>query len=143
MNPVRALIRLIEAGLLLGRRTFEGPEVAALLNSRDDRSFETEWLSLFRRLEALPALDDEDKKQVDALREKAFKVAYKHSREPDLAGYVSDDFEVIGRGLLVTPADSFVQRLLNTYAQGRVPGAGKLSQARPTEQVIAELESEL
>lgn len=57
-----------------------------------------------------------------ACREQAFKQTLAFTREPELAGYVSDDMGLIGAALVQgTANDSFVDQLLESYRQGRLP----------------------
>jgi hypothetical protein len=79
--------------------------------------------------------------KIELLRECAFKALYAQCSNPDLAGYVSDDFEVIAKALLHLPGHPFLRQLLGAYASDSIPGGGKLTRSRPTHEIMAELAS--
>jgi DNA-binding MurR/RpiR family transcriptional regulator len=67
----------------------------------------------------LPA---DDHAIVSRLREAAFQQAFGCRKSSDLAGYLSDDFWLIGDSLAFCVDHPFVAELLQLYRNGRVPG---------------------
>ena len=129
MKALEILLRGIQNGTLLGSATFTKINAGDILTGRDGFEFEDEWIKLFNRIEA-ENLSESDAVVVNQIREIAFKTAFQHCSDPDLSGYISDDFELISRGATEEINDHFLNALLEAYVDGRVPhekaqGVGK------------------
>jgi hypothetical protein len=120
MNGSDILLRAIQNGVLLGLNTFEDLEPVEVLSGRDDPAFEREWLRLFEQVKDT-SLSEDATHSLKALRKTAFKAAFKHSSDPDLSAYVSDDFEVMAKGIASHPGESFLAALIEAYSAGRIP----------------------
>jgi len=120
MNGTGILLHSIQNGILLGPTTFAGIEIDEVLSGRDDPAFEREWLQLFEQVKDTNLTEGETR-DLNHLREAAFKAAFKHSSDPDLSGYISDDFEVIAKGAASNREDDFLTALLESYAAGTIP----------------------
>lgn len=117
---VQRLISSIGRGAVLNQTTFESLDSVAALGGRDDRAFEAEWLRVHEALTALP-LNPEAEEQVTRLCEAAFKRIYEVSEDPELAGEVSDDLDLVGRALTHHWNDPWLNGLLRTYLQHGFP----------------------
>ena len=63
-----------------------------------------------------------DKRAVDALREKAFRLAFRASGNADIAACVSDDIELIARSRSSGRIDGWPTEVLwDAYRNGRFP----------------------
>ncbi|RQR27604.1 hypothetical protein DIE23_26255 [Burkholderia sp. Bp9143] len=91
------------------------------LASREAEPFDASWMTAFDEIDGDPwaALD---KPAVDALREKAFRLAFRASGNADLAACVSDDIELIARSRLSGRIDGWPTHVLwDAYRNGRFP----------------------
>ncbi len=91
------------------------------LDSRDAEPFDAQWMASFDEIDGDPgaALD---RPAVDALREKAFKLAFGASGHAGVAACVSDDIELIARSRLSGRTDGWPTSVLwNAYRSGRFP----------------------
>ncbi|RPK30551.1 hypothetical protein [Paenibacillus xylanexedens] len=119
-TDVEKLLAELNEGRILTQQTFEGLDVEGYLNDRDASTFADEWMQSFERWAQATAVAEEE--VLRACREQAFKQTLALTGEPELAGYVSDDIGLNGAALLQgTANDSFVDQLLESYRQGRLP----------------------
>lgn len=96
-------------------------DVDCALTSREAEPFDICWMTAFDEIDGDPgaALD---KAAVDALREKAFRLAFRASGNADIAACVSDDIELIARSRLSGCTDGWPTRVLwDAYRNGRFP----------------------
>ncbi|MGN7412492.1 hypothetical protein [Paenibacillus sp. SAF-068] len=119
-TDVEKLLSDLNKGQILTQQTFEGLEVERYLDERDASEFADEWMQSFERWAQATAVAEEE--VLRASREQAFKQTLALTGEPELAGYVSDDMGLIGAALFQDVLnDSFVNQLLESYRQGRLP----------------------
>ncbi len=91
------------------------------LVSRDAEPFDACWMTAFDEVDGDPgaALG---KPAVDALREKAFRLAFRASGNAGVAACVSDDIELIARSCLSGRIDGWPTHVLwEAYRNGRFP----------------------
>ncbi len=119
-TDVEKLLSELNEGQILTQQTFEGLDVEVYLDERDASAFADEWMQSFERWAQATAVAEEE--VLRACREQAFKQTLALTGEPELAGYVSDDLGLIGAALLQDMVnDIFVNKLLESYRQGRLP----------------------
>ncbi|MCR4468373.1 hypothetical protein [Burkholderia sp. SCN-KJ] len=91
------------------------------LASREAEPFDAGWMAAFDAIDGNPGAVL-DKPAVDALREKAFRLAFRASGNADIAACVSDDIELIARSRLSGRTDGWPSRVLwDAYRNGRFP----------------------
>ncbi|RAP97318.1 hypothetical protein DPR02_38690 [Burkholderia cepacia] len=91
------------------------------LDSRDAEPFDAQWMASFDEIDGDPGAVL-DRPAVDALREKAFKLAFGASGHAGVAACVSDDIELIARSRLSGRTDGWPTSVLwNAYRSGRFP----------------------
>ncbi|KVM68089.1 hypothetical protein WJ61_25220 [Burkholderia ubonensis] len=91
------------------------------LDMRDAKPFDDLWMQAFNDVDGL-AISVDDKKFLDSIREKAFKLSFRASGNSDIAGRVSDDVELIAKSMLAGKPDSWsVRALWDTYKRGAFP----------------------
>jgi hypothetical protein len=116
------LFTLLSTDLLV---RFDQQRINTLLDSRDSEWFEAEWLrcdkEVDQRAKSSPLLQ-EQVKQIDKLREEAYKAAYRSTGNPEIAACVSEDFALLASARIVGFTDSFLERLLGKYSAGHMPG---------------------
>lgn len=100
--------------------------IEAVLDSRDTDPFDADWVRTDNALEAHKALIAPDLcAHIDAhandLRKQLFVAILRASGSSDLAGYVSDDFEMICGGLACGFVSEFLFSLAAAYVEGWIP----------------------
>lgn len=120
MSRAEADRLLTELTEMITSQSFEGLDIEAYLDERDEPEFADAWMRSFHILGERAETDVEE--VLRTYREKAFKQTFAYTGDADLAGYVSDDIGLIGVYLLQDGfQDSFLEKLLEGYSQGRLP----------------------
>ncbi len=122
------LIDKLESGRLIGRPLMEPEDIEAALDARDGQNFDSKWVSLSDEIEKRKNLEPEQENALEKIRELAYKAAYKTSNHADFAGYVSDDFDLIGNAILLEISDTWLAGLFAEYIDGRFP-SGEIKEA--------------
>lgn len=127
MTPIEKLLKHIQSGALIRALTIPDGDVFSTLDARDEHSFSLKWMDAFRAIEAAKTTAgprSEDATTVNAIREAAYLQSYTRWKSPELASYISDDFDLIADAITVDSADQWIAGLLREYLSGRVPVAG-------------------
>lgn len=91
------------------------------LDKRDGNEFEKQWLSWFNKINNI-CFSDESIKIINKIREVSFKLSFKVCENSDISAYISDDFEMISKSLLLNDTKSWpLDYLLNRYLKGEFP----------------------
>lgn len=120
----------VESNKIIRNSLFENYDVDDLLGMRDDKEFDSEWMRVYDTLNRFK-IEDFEKKKIDDIREKSFLKAYNLSESSDIAGCVSDDFEIICKAYLTCYNDTWVNSLIMSYANGKFP-CGRLEKTEYT-----------
>jgi hypothetical protein len=116
------LQRGLEDGRLLSARHTASVDDSHL-DQRDRSHFADAWMASHSRVEsAAVRLSPVLRHAVDQIRELAYRHTFNWTQNPDIAGYVSDDFGLIAGAVAAGVEDTWVEGLLDSYAAGRVPG---------------------
>ncbi len=120
MERLTQLIELLERGIL-----FAIPKEARWLENaveaRYGESFEGCWMKHWESVSKMP-LTEATKSAMDKLREAAFKAAFRATGSSEIAGLVSDDFELLVRyDVGGFGADPWITGLAESYLQGFFP----------------------
>jgi len=92
-----------------------------MLASRDAQLFDARWMSAFDEVDGDPGVAL-DKPAVDALREKAFRLAFRASGNAGIAACVSGDIELIASSRLSGRTDGWPTHVLwDACRNGRFP----------------------
>jgi len=142
MKNTDILLRSIHEEVLLGKTTFKDIKTENVLAGRDAPQFEQRWLKLFDDTQTIP-LTKSDAVVIDQIREIAFKTVFRNCSNADLASYISDDFEVIARGIIGKMEDVFLVKLLETYSAGRIPHGDILSPGISLRLLLKKIEDQL
>ncbi len=124
MEKLENLSQKISTGSILALTTFQKLDIEDALCQRDSFEFEHEWLRVFHEIETLleiQPLHQDDLQQVNMLREKTYKRVYEHTQYSEICAYVSDDFEMISKALILSYNDSWLNALWNEYKSGVFP----------------------
>ena len=100
---------------------FTGMDFDGLLEKGDAASFGDLWVQAFSEVDGLDLVVG-DRKFLDFIREKAFKLSFRASGNSDIAGRVSDDVELIAKSMLAGKPDGWpVKVLWSGYKKGGFP----------------------
>jgi hypothetical protein len=114
----------IAQGNLVHKDMFRSKDLELFLDERDDSNFDDEWIRVFNKINELEmknTIKSDLKNSIDRIREVSFKKAYEFTNNADLAGYVSDDMELIAKGILLEYQDKWLAAVYNLYKQKVFP----------------------
>jgi hypothetical protein len=97
------------------------------LDRRDMGEFDENWTmnhDIVQNAEARMFPDSE----IDKLREFAFKKVFAITQNPDLAGYVSDDFGLIGEAVQTNAVTPWIRELIKDYIEGTFPTSSRVDE---------------
>ena len=117
---LRDLLQQIDSGSILGPRTFEQLDFDEVYDGREAEEFESAWLKAFREI-CEREFSPSETVEIDAVREAAFKAAFRHCEDASLSGFICDDFELIAKALLRDDRSGFVNGLWKTYREESIP----------------------
>lgn len=120
MSDLKLLHKVLKAQKLIDIDALEDADLDEMQDARDEPEFEDFWVAAQEAL-ADSELSEPDQGLVDSIREIAFKTVYRATDQSDLAGYVADDFELIGKALATRADAPFPRFLLTEYLAGRIP----------------------
>ena len=126
---VPKLLQLVKEDRLLSEHVFSNIQVDDLLDNREASHFSDEWMKIYDDIsnkKLTSFIDEITNQQIDLLRERVYKKVYRHTSSNDLAGYISDDFGLIGDALHVNYNNDWLSALLNCYIENTIP-CGRLS----------------
>jgi hypothetical protein len=119
-SKLAKLKQYLTSGKLLTARTFAGEDPEVMLSLRDDVPFDAEWTRVEALLKRRP-LSKADIALIDPIREAAFKAAFELTQNPELAGYVSDDFGLLAIAIATDFSDPWLNGLWSSYKTGTFP----------------------
>lgn len=91
------------------------------LGQRDQTEFDNAWTESQRALSSKPYLNRADEIEITNLRESVFKSVFRLTSDAEAAGYVSDDFGLIGEAVAKDCHNEWIEWLLKVYRSGRFP----------------------
>lgn len=84
----------IESNRTIYDALFKDCDIDELLDMRDDKEFDSEWIRVYHVLN-IAKIEHYEKKKIDQIREKSFLKVYNLLQSSEIASCVSDDFEII------------------------------------------------
>lgn len=94
--------------------------VDTLLDMRDNKEFESEWMRVYNDLSEVE-VDEHDYNEIDTICQKCFLKIYNLYASSEMAGCVSDDFEIICKAYLSGYDDIWLNSLIMAYIKGKFP----------------------
>ena len=85
---------------------------------RDSELFENDWLSEFNKIKELEKGKKLPLTIIDEIREMAFLKVYKLTQNHELSAYISDDFELITKNIILELERSFINKMWDNYKNG-------------------------
>jgi hypothetical protein len=132
MNPIE-MLAAIDNGTLLGARVFDGVDCDAVVNAQDaSPAYEAEWLRLKEAVDRAweqAAPSAVIRQLAERIQKHVFLKVSEVSGHPEIAAYVSDDFDLIVRGRVAGLKDAFLERLWSAYQAGQLPSPSILPNA--------------
>lgn len=105
-----------------------------VLDLRDEPEFENEWLRLSEIAEAVE-LSETEKTLIDKICKHSFLAVYNITASGELAGYISDDFELISKAMTIRLDDPWLNSFILSYANFKFP----YGELKPTDLGIEEV----
>lgn len=98
-------------------------EINELLEQRDEPAFDAEWMRVYTTVQDLEVEGEVQKANVviDEIRESTFRRVFQLTRNPEVAGAVSDDFDLIARAVQIGLEDEWLDEMWEEYEAGRFP----------------------
>ncbi|MBA4016856.1 MAG: hypothetical protein C0483_06695 [Pirellula sp.] len=122
---LNSILRRIAGDSLLPAAYFSDHDPDAALDSRDrNEEFDGSWVHLSEEVErrwanAKVAVDL--RALAEDIRRESFLAVSRVTGQHEIAGYVSDDFDLIVRGRIVGLDDPFLDQLWRAYDDGKFP----------------------
>jgi hypothetical protein len=124
MSNLNSLKTLLQAKHILSFKNPDEETINEMLDSRDSEDFENDWIRVFREIELrekLKPLQNQHLADIKAISEIAYKKTFSATQHSELAAYVADDFELIGKSLFLDFSDEWLNSLFLSYLQGLFP----------------------
>lgn len=99
---------------------FENCDTDELLDMRDNKEFDCEWMRVYHYLNKIE-IKDYEQENINDIREKSFFVTYNLSKSSDIASCISDDFEIICKAYVCEYNDVWLNALIMSYVRGEFP----------------------
>jgi hypothetical protein len=131
MDKLDALLAEISQGRIIERLDLAPDQIDDALDRRDGEQFSRKWIDEINKVEghkAARGLAHDSDPRVRRLRETAYVKSYQQWNSPELAGYISDDFGLIGDAVSLDLTDSWIYSLLNAYMNHSFPCNNPLEQ---------------
>jgi hypothetical protein len=119
MRQLQSILNAIRSGNLLSPEFFDFDHDEAL-DKRDQDPFDTEWVRAHRNVKDTPVSAAQEELLLE-IRKAAFLGTMEATDNSDLAGYISDDLDLLARGLLADAADPWLNRLWAHYCEDKFP----------------------
>ena len=114
----------IENGNVLAPDRIAALDHDAILDARDDRGFSETWMRSFKAADGAWSQFESAAKlesQLEEIRRASFMVVSNATGQHEIASYVSDDFEIIGKAAATATSDAFIESLWSAYTSQTVP----------------------
>jgi hypothetical protein len=105
---------------ILSKDTFDVDNFDLILEQRDMEDLDCQWMRVLNLLDN-ESISDEDMILIDSIREFVFKAVYDFTDSSELAGYISDDFEIISKALVTKFNDEWLNAMFNEYLKNKIP----------------------
>ena len=106
------------------KKYLQAIDIDELLDLRDNKEFDDEWVRVFEKTKE-QSIKSETVEQINEIRENVFKKIYDFTENSDLAGYISDDFDLMCMAYIVDLNDEWLAKVAHIYNEKRIP-SGKI-----------------
>jgi len=125
MYALEDIQKRVQEGRLFQEGAFDGLELDAIMDRRDQPEFEQQWNktadAVLPRWESMPPAEAR-RTEIDAVREYVFKRVFSITGGHDeTAGAVCDDFELICKAAVVGTWTPFLEHMVSCYQRQQIP----------------------
>ena len=106
------------------KKYLQAIDIDELLDLRDNKEFDDEWVRVFEKTKEY-SIKSETVEQINEIRENVLKKIYDFTENSDLAGYISDDFDLMCMAYIVDLNDEWLAKVAHIYNEKRIP-SGKI-----------------
>lgn len=114
------LLKRIKTGELLQPKLFNNLDEDTVLDFRDEPEFENEWLRISDILDTMK-VDSKNDELIYEIRKHSFINVYNTTKSDELSAYISDDFELISKAIVLGYNDKWLNSLILSYANFKFP----------------------
>ncbi len=114
------LLKKIKNGELLSLKLFNNLDEDIVLDMRDRSEFEDEWLRVSNILDEIK-VDSKNDELIYEIRKHSFINVYNITKSDELSAYISDDFELISKAIVLGYNDKWLNSLILSYADFKFP----------------------
>lgn len=114
------LLKRIKNGELLSLKLFNNLDEDTVLDIRDEPEFENEWLRVSDILDTMK-VDSKNDELIYEIRKHSFINVYNITKSDELSAYISDDFELISKAIVLGYNDKWLNSLTLSYANFKFP----------------------
>lgn len=108
----------------INQSMFENIDFDEVLDMRDEKSFDSEWIRVYNKIEELKAqksYSERDKNYSDSIRRQIYMKVYDLCGNSDLASCISDDFGLICDSKILEYSDEWLDKLIKKYEHREIP----------------------
>ena len=113
-------MKKIKNGELLSLKLFNNLDEDIVLDMRDRSEFEDEWLRVSNILDEIK-VDSKNDELIYEIRKHSFINVYNITKSDELSAYISDDFELISKAIVLGYNDKWLNSLILSYADFKFP----------------------
>ncbi len=124
---LKILLEKIKDNKIITNELFEDYDIDEVLDLRDDKNFDLEWCRVYNEIEDLD-IKEEDLIVINDIRKNVYLKVCDITEECEIAGYISDDFELISKAYIRGINDSWLNMVISLYANDIIP-FGKLEKS--------------
>lgn len=114
------IMNAIKKKKLFDREYLLALEIDEVLDLRDDDDFSENWMRIYNELQKYK-LEEEEKNKITEVIKGIFLLVYEFTNDGELAGEISDDFELICIAYNFGFEDVWLSSMANIYANKKIP----------------------
>ena len=113
------LLKMLKMGMIK-KELFKGRDIDQILDLRDEKIFDEKWMEIYNYLKQFRSEFDGNE-LITKIRQEAFLNTIRLSGSSELAGYVSDDFELFGNAVELGYDNKWLNGMFHCYITLRFP----------------------
>ncbi len=124
MKDLEDILKLIKRRNILSDRCFSGKDLDGILEQRDEDPFDNDWITSYNNIDEMWSnfqAPDEIIDLIEEIRKESFLTTSRATQQHEIASYVSEDFDLISKNIVLKVSDSFVESLLFIYMADSLP----------------------
>lgn len=117
---INLLLKKIKEDKMISGKMFNKLNIDELLDLRDEPAFDSEWMRVFSQIKEL-SCSETDMQIINNIRKESYLKAYQASNSSEIAGCVSDDFDLIAKAYILSINDWWLNSVILMYANDNFP----------------------